>query len=213
MPPILPPMGRKATILAMLSKYGAEADVRLALGHHQIRKGAAELYARDTQSAPLRVLEAIDIRKGHFQPDQSRSGMFRKDVRMADQPGGQVLVTDIPLPAQEDGYSPGSLAESWNLETLETSAPPAVPEPSEAVDTISCDSDDSDSSSDSEADSCATETLEEQAKKHSRSSTTRSEKHTKNVPAQEVQSGPLCISVRHILHLWKPADSRASSMF
>ena len=90
--------------------------------------------------------------------------MFRKDVRMADQPGGQVLVTDIPLPAQEDGYSPGSLAESWNLETLETSAPPAVPEPCEAVDAISCDSDDSDSSSDSEADSCATETLEEQAK-------------------------------------------------
>lgn len=46
------PHGCKATTLAMSSKYGAEADVRLALGHHQIRKGAAELHARDTQSAP-----------------------------------------------------------------------------------------------------------------------------------------------------------------
>jgi len=162
------PHGCKATTLAMLSKYGVEAEVRLALGHHQIRKGVAEVYARDTQSAPLRVLESMfrDIRRGHFQPDQSRSGMFRREEHEvnpapAQDPG---LVTDVPLPAPEGEYSPGSLAESWNLETPGIPAVPAAMEPSEAVDTISCNSDDSSSSSDSEADSCATETLEEQAK-------------------------------------------------
>ena len=177
------PHGCKATTLAMLSKYGAETDVRLALGHHQIRKGAAEVYARDTQSAPLRVLETMfrDIRKGHFQPDQSRSGMFRKDLHATEEPNGQTLVTDTPLPAREETYSPGSLADSWNLETAGVTTTPADPEMSEAVDTvwnleavaepelseavdtISCNSDESESSTDSEADSCATETLEEQA--------------------------------------------------
>ena len=71
------PHGCKATTLAMLSKFGVDADVRLALGHHQIRKGAVEVYARDTQAAPLRILEAmlLAIRKGHFSPDQTRSGI------------------------------------------------------------------------------------------------------------------------------------------
>ena len=50
------PHGCKASTLAMLSKYGVEANVRLALGHHQIGKGAAEVYARDTQAAPLQSL-------------------------------------------------------------------------------------------------------------------------------------------------------------
>eukprot|EP00435_Cladocopium_sp_Y103_P013884 s2640_g3.t1 len=70
--------GCKATTLVMLSRYGASSDDRLILGHHQVHKGALEVYARDLQSAPLRVLEKMfgDIRCGRFSPDLTRSGMF-----------------------------------------------------------------------------------------------------------------------------------------
>lgn len=72
------PHGCKATTLIMLSKYGASSDDRLVLGHHQLHKGALEVYSRDLQSAPLRVLEQMfsDIRCGRFSPDVTRSGMF-----------------------------------------------------------------------------------------------------------------------------------------
>eukprot|EP00435_Cladocopium_sp_Y103_P042275 s848_g11.t1 len=72
------PHGCKATTLVMLSRYGASSDDRLILGHHQVHKGALEVYARDLQSAPLRVLEKMfgDIRCGRFSPDLTRSGMF-----------------------------------------------------------------------------------------------------------------------------------------
>eukprot|EP00435_Cladocopium_sp_Y103_P047997 s1511_g14.t1 len=72
------PHGCKATTLLMLSRYGATPEDRLILGHHQVNRGALEVYARDLQSAPLRVLEQMfsDIRCGRFSPDVTRSGMF-----------------------------------------------------------------------------------------------------------------------------------------
>ena len=72
------PHGCKATTLIMLSRYGATSDDRLVLGHHQLNRGALEVYARDLQSSPLRTLEQMfaDIRKGRFSPDVTRSGMF-----------------------------------------------------------------------------------------------------------------------------------------
>jgi len=78
----------------MLAKYGADPDTRLVLGHHQTNKAASKVYARDVQSAPLRVLEAMfkDIRNGHFRPDGTRSGMIQRP----DPEAGQV--TDVPLP-------------------------------------------------------------------------------------------------------------------
>lgn len=72
------PHGCKATTLVMLSRYGASPDDRLILGHHQVNKGALEVYARDLRSAPLRVLEHMlrDIRHGRFSPEVTRSGLF-----------------------------------------------------------------------------------------------------------------------------------------
>ena len=46
------PHGCKATTLAMLSKYGVEADVRLALGHHQIGKGSSRGLCQGHSSCP-----------------------------------------------------------------------------------------------------------------------------------------------------------------
>ena len=87
----------------MLAKYGADLETRLILGHHQTKQGTSEVYARDVQSAPLRVLETMfrdirpmfrDIRLGHFCPDETRSGMIQKcDGTVSLQP------TLLPLPA------------------------------------------------------------------------------------------------------------------
>ena len=72
------PHGCKATTLVMLSRYGASPDDRLVLGHHQLNKGALEVYSRDLQSASVRMLEQMftDIRCGRFSPDVTRSGLF-----------------------------------------------------------------------------------------------------------------------------------------
>lgn len=93
------PHGCKATTLTMLAKYGADSETRLVLGHHQTKQGTSEVYARDVQSAPLRVLETMfrDIRLGHFCPDETRSGMMhRVDQTTPIQP------TLLPLPALEE---------------------------------------------------------------------------------------------------------------
>eukprot|EP00435_Cladocopium_sp_Y103_P043649 s2024_g12.t1 len=84
------PHGCKATTLLMLSRYGASPDDRLILGHHQINRVALEVYARDLQSAPLKVLEQMftDIRSGRFAPDVTRSGMFT--------PGANQVILNVP---------------------------------------------------------------------------------------------------------------------
>ena len=108
------PHGCKATTLAMLSKYGVASETRLALGHHQIQKGAVEVYARDTQSAPLRILEAMfkDIRNGRFHPDHTRSGMFLPPAEQQEGPGHADEVTDLPLPSfSVDQNSPASMGD------------------------------------------------------------------------------------------------------
>ena len=72
------PHGCKATTLSMLSKYGASPGVRMLLGHHQTSHGSMEVYSRDSQAAPLRVLEGMfeAIRSGRFAPDATRSGQM-----------------------------------------------------------------------------------------------------------------------------------------
>ena len=159
------PHGCKATTLAMLSKYGVDADVRLALGHHQLGKGAAEVYARDTQSALLRVLECMfqAIRRGNFLPDQTRSGMLRQpdEANPSFDRMDSTLVTDVPLPVPAGVDSPASIG--WSLAgSANDVAQPAVVAADE-VDTTTCFSDESDSSSGSDAESCATDIIEEQA--------------------------------------------------
>ena len=168
------PHGCKATTLAMLSKYGVPSETRLALGHHQIQKGAVEVYARDTQSAPLRVLEAMfrDIRKGHFHPDQTRSGMFLRPVVQqghAEQSSGQ---TDPPLSASFEQVSPSTVGdltqiEAVDLEVQDQEQPDKLDKVVWPVDSaegaVEESSSDSSSSSDSDADSCATEVMAEQA--------------------------------------------------
>ena len=90
----LDPKGRKisshsakATMLSFLAKYGAEISVREILGAHVSHLKSVIRYSRDALAGPLRVLEQMltDVRSGVFNPDDTRSGYFNKEVVAATQ--------------------------------------------------------------------------------------------------------------------------------
>ena len=158
------PHGCKATTLTMLAKYGADSDTRLILGHHQTRKGASEVYARDVQSAPLRVLESMfrDIRKGHFRPDETRSGM------MVSQRDGALASTEVPLPVAnsvplDDGPQLGT-EEASELPVNIGSDAGCDQSVAQSNSQADVDSDSDSSSSSSSSDSCLDEVVEDYAK-------------------------------------------------
>ncbi len=96
----LTPRGAKATLLSMLAKFGAGPLDRLVLGHHSTKSfGALEVYSRDLQAGPLRILlQMIDsVREGRFHPDRTGSGQFFNVEQAKNMKEGQVeqeLVTD-----------------------------------------------------------------------------------------------------------------------
>ena len=94
----------KCTTLSWLSKFGTCRDHRLILGHHS-ETGMAEVYARDTQAAPLRSLDECltAIRAGNFFPDLNRSGFFEKEISG---------MRKIHLPAADVGAPLGAHAQS-----------------------------------------------------------------------------------------------------
>lgn len=112
------PHGCKATTLIMLSKYGASPDDRPVLGHDQLHNGALEVYSRDLQSAPLRVLEQMftDIRCGRFSPDMTRSGMFTPVANPATSKAPLVAdVSPVPTTPLDDIQEPSEGASPTNL--------------------------------------------------------------------------------------------------
>ena len=66
----------KATALSWAAKFGISREAREILGYHMVGSHSALHYARDEQAGPLRKLQALyeEIRSGHFQPDNTRSG-------------------------------------------------------------------------------------------------------------------------------------------
>ena len=83
----------KATLLAMLAKFGASEADRLVLGHHSDLTGSLAVYSRDLQAKPLRALEAClaAVRAKTFLPDVSRSGYFPVSRSVS---GGEPVVSD-----------------------------------------------------------------------------------------------------------------------
>ena len=69
----LSPHGCKATMLAMLARYGASEEDRAILGHHvgKTKSSSVAIYSRDLQAGPLRRMEAMmhNVRKGSYVPD------------------------------------------------------------------------------------------------------------------------------------------------
>ena len=168
------PHGCKATTLAMLARYGASPDVRLLLGHHQTSNGAMEVYSRDLQAAPLRILEEMfeAIRSGRFAPDATRSGQIIdraplqfQDAQDTGAPSARlptperytplaspsepnVEVDDLSLPSASP-FEPSAVTQLQELNLTGFEGEPDIPELVEGMEPVSSDSSDSDSSSDS----------------------------------------------------------------
>lgn len=66
----------KCTILSYAAKRGLPHEERLVLGHHAHQGRMADVYARDAEARPMRMLEELlgEIRNQKFFPDESRAG-------------------------------------------------------------------------------------------------------------------------------------------
>ena len=71
----------KCTILSYAAKRGLPHEERLVLGHHAHQGRMADVYARDAEARPMRMMEELldEIRNKRFFPDESRAGRLVKD--------------------------------------------------------------------------------------------------------------------------------------
>ncbi|CAE7265821.1 unnamed protein product, partial [Symbiodinium sp. CCMP2456] len=71
----------KRTILSWLAKYGVAREIRAILGYHSTDCGTEIIYARDTLSGPLRLMQEVieAVTFGRFRPDATRSGYFASE--------------------------------------------------------------------------------------------------------------------------------------
>ena len=66
----------KCTVLSYAAKRGLPHEERLVLGHHAHQGRMADVYARDAEARPMRMMEELltEIRNKRFFPDESRAG-------------------------------------------------------------------------------------------------------------------------------------------
>ena len=71
-------------MLSFLAKFGASIPDREILGGHTGRMKSVLTYSRDSLASPLRVLNNMleRIRQGSFDPNATRSGMMKADVKV-----------------------------------------------------------------------------------------------------------------------------------
>ena len=72
------------TLLSFLAKFGASIPDKEILGGHTGRMKSVLTYSRDSLASPLRVLNNMleRIRQGFFDPNATRSGMMKADVKV-----------------------------------------------------------------------------------------------------------------------------------
>ena len=93
----------KCTILSYAAKRGLPHDERLVLGHHAHQGRMADVYARDAEARPMRMMEELlnEIRCKRFFPDESRAGRL-VNVKSVD-------LTEIPFSASHPADLSGEL--------------------------------------------------------------------------------------------------------
>ena len=121
----------KATRLAWCGRAGLPERVRRLLGYH-IKPGDVSMltYSRDAVAGPLRELGGllIEVRKGRFLPDASRSGRWlaravpgatAKRRAGPPRPGGGEASSPLAGPGHLDGPAEGALSSSPDRGPLE----------------------------------------------------------------------------------------------
>ena len=98
----------KCTCLSYMAKRGASFEDRLILGYHANRLRVGLTYSRDSSARPLAMLSHVlmEIRKGIFEPDASRSGRLRADAIPLDRVNFFSQCVEPPI--QVDGSEPES---------------------------------------------------------------------------------------------------------
>ena len=114
----------KCTILSYAAKRGLPHDERLVLGHHAHQGRMADVYARDAEARPMRMMEELlnEIRSKRFFPDESRAGRL-VDVSAVDvieKPGSAAHPFDLSGKAGQ--VKQQSDEAGWECISVESSA-------------------------------------------------------------------------------------------
>ena len=107
----------KCTCLSYMAKRGASFEDRLILGYHSNRLRVGLTYSRDSSSRPLSMLSHVlmEIRKGIFEPDASRSGRLRADAVPLDRV--EFFAQRAEEPVRADGSEPETRGDEDRSET------------------------------------------------------------------------------------------------
>ena len=107
----------KCTCLSYMAKRGASFEDRLILGYHSNRLRVGLTCSRDSSSRPLSMLSHVlmEIRKGIFEPDASRSGRLRADAVPLDRV--EFFAQRAEEPVRADGSEPETRGDGDRSET------------------------------------------------------------------------------------------------
>lgn len=118
----------KATLLSMMAKWGAAAELRRAFGYHSAPgERVSNLYARDPVfPALLKLQRTVSyVRRGALGPDLTRTGRFLKGVFRAE--GVERAPDRSTLDGQEEEQEESEEAEAQSEEEIQDPNP-ATPE-------------------------------------------------------------------------------------
>ena len=110
----------------------AKAERRLLGGHLKSKDQSVEAYSRDEYAKPLRSLYVViqDVKDGRFNPDATRSGLFKTPVSLAASSSDVAPPTEVPdsdndqdwSPATDEGEILAADAADANLQVLDVEA-------------------------------------------------------------------------------------------
>ena len=95
----------KHATLMWSSSYGMEENARTLLGHHELQGKPLAVYSRDMLTRPLQLYSSMlmNIRLGHFRPDQSRTTRLLDLMQLPSQPSGLPPAISAASAAEGDG--------------------------------------------------------------------------------------------------------------
>eukprot|EP00435_Cladocopium_sp_Y103_P027288 s3494_g6.t1 len=110
----------KCTCLSFMAKRGVPFEDRLALGYHSNKMRMALVYSRDGVARPLALLSHVlgEIRKGIFEPDNTRSGRLHSGAVDINKVGGRSVFEDVTQDVEQS--EPGSWLETSAESSLQS---------------------------------------------------------------------------------------------
>ena len=105
----------KTACLSWAAKAGLDRDCRRLLGYHSVPGDrSVDTYSRDTLAGPLRKLDSVlaSVRSGKFDPDATRSGLFRMNLPDAAASAEPSPVEEVDVSAEVSSTSSSGRSSS-----------------------------------------------------------------------------------------------------